>query len=135
MEKTEQDRTFKSFGTSMNTQYQIELKKLQEHYGIRATLNSFEQALWDKEGAMARLKPCYELWLRLEAARDILGADFAINIHKLLSAGLSAVQVISTLGSFENYVKRILLNNTQQIFDKNICSILQRSDKNWSFEY
>ena len=67
--------------------YQAELKKLRAHYGIRATLKSYEQAAWDKEGAYARLDQCNETWLRIEAAKDIIGAEFAFKVHELLAVG------------------------------------------------
>lgn len=88
--------------------YQAELKKLQKHYGIRATLDSYEQAAWDKEGAWARLDPCNELWLRVEAAKDIIGAEFAMKIHPLLAEGKTAEEIIAKLGSFEDYLNNKL---------------------------
>lgn len=116
--------------------YQAELKKLKKHYGIRATLNSYEQAAWDKEGAYARLDPCNEEWLRIEAAKDIIGANFAMKVHKLLADGRTAEEVIKKLGSFEKHLKSIL--NPPEVgnllWGKRIRRALL-NEPNWWFEY
>ena len=116
--------------------YQTELKKLQKHYGIRATLNSFEQAAWDKEGAWARLDPCYELWLRVEAAKDIIGAEFAMKVHRQLAAGATAEEIIATLGRFEDHVERQISSGMVSLFfGSQITSVLRRTKRRWWFEY
>ena len=117
--------------------YQAELKKLQKHYGVRATLDSYEQALWDKEGAWARLDPCNELWLRVEAAKDIIGAEFAMKIHSLLAEGKTADEIITKLGSFERYLNKKL--NPRKIakflWGTDIYIELKLSSTKWWFQY
>jgi len=116
--------------------YQAELVKLQKHYGIRATLNSYEQAAWDKEGAYARLDPCQELWLRVEAAKDIIGADFAMQIHPMLAEGKTAVEIIAKLGRFEDYLKEELAPGMASLlWGAQIVGALKKTKKRWWFEY
>lgn len=115
--------------------YQCELKKLQKHYGFRVTLDSYGQAEWDREGAFARLKPWNEFWLQLEAAKDIMGTDFAKKVHKLLSADMPAVEIINELGRFEVYQKEYLATNGKGKFNNEICCRLKRSGKWWLRSY
>jgi len=117
--------------------YQAELKKLQKYYGIRATLNSYEQAVWDREGAWARLDPCNELWLRIEAAKDIIGAEFAMKIHPLLAENKKAEEIIEELGSFENYLNNNLKPKEIEEFlwGTKIYNALKRSRTKWWFKY
>jgi hypothetical protein len=112
--------------------YQAELKKLQEHYGIRATLNSKSQAAWDKDGAFARLDPCNELWLRIEAAKDIIGAEFAFKVHELLAEGKTAERIIETLGSFEAYLRDEIYHEAATLlWGAKIINALKRTKKRW----
>ena len=116
--------------------YQAELKKLQEYYGIRATLDSYEQAEWDRGGAFARLRPYNELWLRVEATKDIIGANFAVQIHPLLAEGKTAEEIIAKLGSFEDYLNGILTDKMfALLWDAKIISVLKRTKRRWWFEY
>ena len=116
--------------------YQAELKKLQKHYGIRVTLNSFEQAAWDKEGAWARLDPCYELWLRVEAAKDIIGAEFAMKVHRQLAAGATAEEIITSLGRFEDHIEKQFPPGMVSLFwGSQITGVLRRTKRRWWFEY
>jgi len=116
--------------------YQTELAKLKKHYGIRAMLKSHEQAAWDREGAFARLNPCNELWLRVEAAKDIIGANFAINVHLLLANGRTAEEIIARLGSFEAYLADELTSDSAKFaVGKRVMSVLKRTKKRWWFEY
>lgn len=118
------------------TKYQTELKKLQAHYGIRATLDSHYQAEWDKEGAYARLSPCNDLWLRVESTKDIIGAEFATQIHLLLADDKTAEEIIANLGSFEHYLKDILDDKMfGLIWDRKIISVLKKTKRRWWFEY
>lgn len=140
MEKIKKRENFCDRGISKETigspAYQSELKKLQEYYGIRATLNSKNQAAWDKEGAYARLDPCNELWLRVESAKDIIGAEFAFNVHRLLEDGMAAEEIINTLGSFEAYLhEKIHHKAATLLWGKQIISVLKRTKKRWWFEY
>lgn len=116
--------------------YLAELKKLQKHYGIRATLNSYEQAAWDKEGAYVRLDPSNELWLRVEAAKDILGAEFAFKVHRLLANGKTAEEIIKTLGSFEAYLQDKIRGEAALIlWGKAIINALKMTSERWWYEY
>ena len=116
--------------------YQAELQKLKAHYGIRATLNSYEQAAWDKEGAYARLDPCNETWLRIEAAKDIIGAEFAFKVHRLLADGKTAEEIIQTLGSFEAYLHDEIYHEAAALlWGAKIISALKKTKKRWWFEY
>jgi hypothetical protein len=103
------DREFVEHGsvipaeTVLSDWYQTELAKLKKHYGIRVTLKHYGQAVWDKEGATHRLAPCYEMLLSVEAAKDIIGADFAMCVHAKLAYYRTAERVIEELGRFEDY--------------------------------
>jgi hypothetical protein len=122
--------------TVNGTAYQAELAKLRKHYGIRATLKSHEQAAWDRDGAFARLNPCNELWLRVEAAKDIIGADFAMTVHRLLSKGRTAEEIIARLGSFEAYLADELTSESAVLaVGKRVVSVLKRTAKRRWFKY
>ena len=118
-----------------STAYQCELKKLQKYYGFRVTPDSYGQAQWDREGAFARLKPWNEFWLQVEAAKDIMGTDFAKKVHILLSADKLATEIIKELGRFEDYQKEYLATNGKGRFNDEICCRLKRSGKWWLRSY
>ena len=122
--------------TVTGEKYQAELKKLQKHYGYRATLDSHYQAEWDKEGAYQRQKPEYDLWQRIEAEKDIIAADFATEIHVLLAEGKTAEEIIEKLGSFEDYLRELLDDPMRNLLSEaKVTSILKRTKRKWWFEY
>jgi len=117
--------------------YKAELEELQKHYGIRCTLDSMAQAEWDRDGALARLTVDQSMWLRIEAARDVCGAGFAILIHKYLAQGKSAKEVTEILGTFDDWVKAWVNIFIKGIPDIDIYPIRKSllKSRRWHHEY
>jgi len=116
--------------------YKAELAKLQEHYGIRCTLDSIAQAEWDRDGAYARFTADNPMWLRVEAARDIVGAGFAKLVHEQLALGKSAEEIIRFLGTFDEWIDAWVNVHTAGI--PLYCSRIKRGllgSRRWHHEY